>query len=104
MAINTIRFDIARIYKDKVFFTLYGKDSVYTKVFDKNGKNILNRIASNPEKTRVGNCIMVSRKIEYQYSDKSIVFEHLKRLYDKTGKLIKAEKSTANKIHLETVI
>ena len=104
MTINSITFDKAKIYKDKMFFTLYGRDSVYTKVFDKNGNNILNRITSNPEKTRIGNCVMVSRKIEYQYPDKSIIFEHLKRLYDKTGKLIRAEKSVANKIQLGTVI
>ena len=103
MTTNTITFDTAKIYKDKMIFTLYGKDSVYTKVFDKSGNNILNRIASYPEKTRMGSYIMVSRKIEYQY-DKNIIFEHLKRLYDKTGKLIKSEKSVANKIHLKTMV
>ena len=103
MTTSTIIFDNAKIYKGKMFFTLYGKDSVYTKVFDKNGNNILNRISSYPEKTRMGSYVMVSRKIEYQY-DKNIIFKHLKRLYDKTGMLIKSEKSVANKIHLKTMV
>ena len=93
MTINTVSFNQAKIYKDKMFFTLYGKDGVCTKVFDKNGNNILNRISSRASKTINGDCIVISRKKEYTYPNNTIVFELLKKIYDKTGKLISTETS-----------
>lgn len=97
MTINTVSFNQAKIYKDKMFFTLYGKDGVCTKVFDKNGNNILNRISSKASKTINGDYVVFSRKKEYEYPNNNIIFEQIKRIYDKTGKLITSETSVINR-------
>ncbi len=91
MTISTISFNQAKIYKDKMFFTLYGKDGVFTRVFDKNGNNILNRISSKASKTTNKDSVIISRKKEYEYSNNNIIFEQIKRIYDKTGKFITTE-------------
>ena len=50
MGISTVSFNHAKIYHSRMFFTRYGKNGVYTQVFDKNGKNLLNRVSNNTVK------------------------------------------------------
>ena len=92
MGINTVSFDKARIYKNKMYFTQYNTDKIYTKVFDNNGNNILNRISSKAVKTLQDDCVIISHENKYEYPDKVMIFETLRRIYDKTGKFIKSDK------------
>ena len=97
MGISTISFSQANIYRDKMFFTLYGKNAVSTKVLDRNGNLFLSRISYNPVKTTRGDYTVITRKKEYEFPDRNIIFEIIERIYDKAGKLINSEKHTVKR-------
>ena len=91
MGISTISFDKAKIYKNKMLFTVYAKNGICTKVFDSNGNNLMNRIAGNPTRQLEGDSIIISRKISYEYPDRNMVTKIIKRIYDTAGKFINTE-------------
>ena len=92
MQTNTISFDTLKVYKNKIFCAKYGNNSVYTKVFDISGNTILERISYKPKKYIEGDKIIISRKNQYQTTDKQIIFETIQRIYDKFGKLINVKR------------
>lgn len=94
MEITNVSFDNAGIFKDKMYFYLNGKNCRYARVFDKNGKNILNRLSYNVMKTQKDDYTIITRKKQYEFPNKNIIFEIVERIYDKAGKLIKTEKHT----------
>ena len=91
MGISTISFNYARIHGNKMFFTLCGKNSSYTKVFDCNGKNILNRISHRAVKTEKEDSFVISRKNEYETVNNGVFFELKERIYNKSGQLLGTE-------------
>ncbi len=93
MGISTVSFDKARIYKDKMFFALNGKNGMCTTVFDSHGIALVQRVSHKAVKTITDDCIIITRKNEYKISGNNIFFELIKRIYDKAGKLIKTEKT-----------
>jgi len=97
MEISTVSFNQANIYRDKMFFTLYGKNAVSTKVLDKNGNLFLNRISYYPVKAKRGDYTVITRKKEYEFPDKNLIFETVERIYDKAGKLLNTVKHTVKK-------
>ena len=94
MGISTISFDKAKIYKNKMLFTVYAKNGIYTRVFDSNGNNIMNRIAGNPIRQLEDDRVTISRKISYEYPNRNMVVKVIKRIYDTAGKFIKTEIQT----------
>ena len=88
MGINNISFDKVRIYKNQIVFTEFGKNGAMSRVFDSNGNNIINKISYKPIKTREGDKIIITRKNQYETPSKTTFFETIKRVYDKTGKLV----------------
>ena len=97
MTISTLIFDKAKIYKNKMIFTIYAKNGIYTKVLDNNGKILFNRISSKPIKEMHGDSITISRKISYEYPNNNITVKTLQRIYDLTGKLITTHKQSVFK-------
>lgn len=92
MGISTLSFNQARICENKMLFTLYNKDNTLTQVFDKNGQNLFKRFSYKPAKTHTDCCTIISRKNQYELSDKSIMYEFIERIYDRAGKLLNINK------------
>ena len=92
MTISTVSFDKAKIYKNKMFFTEHGKDSIATKVFDNLGNNIINRISYTPTKKIEGDKLVIIKKTEYEQPKDGIIFKTVKRIYDKFGNLLDVKK------------
>lgn len=97
MGISTVSFNQAKIYADKMIFTLNCENGVSTRVFDKNGKNLYNRISYYAVKTKRGDYTVITRKKEYEFPGKNIVHEIFEKIYDKAGKLLSAQKHTVKK-------
>ena len=91
MGISTVSFDKARIYKDKMFFTIHGKDSICTTVLEHYGNNLFNRRSYKAIKSIENDCIVISRRNEYELKN-GIVFEYINRIYDKTGKFLETKR------------
>ena len=92
MGISTVSFDKIRIYKNKIVFTNFGKNCVYSKVFDNCGNNVINRISYKPIKTFDENKIVMMRKNQYETPVKGYIFETIKRIYNNFGKLTDIKK------------
>lgn len=92
MKTHNISFDKVRIFNKQVIFAEYSKDKTFSKIFDASGKNIVNRISYKPIKTFEGDKVVISRKNQYELPSNKIVFETIKRVYDKAGKLISHQK------------
>ena len=91
MGISTVSFNQARIYKYKMFFTLNGKDSICTAVFDHNGNNLFTRRSYKSVKNEKEDFVVISRRNEYECHN-NIIFEIIERLYDKTGQFLRTQK------------
>ena len=50
-------------------------------------------MSSGATKEKTGDRVIISRKISYEYPDKSIIVMTLKRIYDKAGNLITTQLS-----------
>ena len=87
MAISTVSFDKAKIYKNKMFFAEYSKNGTSLRVFDNFGKNIFNRITYNPTRTINDDKLVIMKKQEFEFPNQSIIFKTVKRIYDKFGNL-----------------
>ena len=61
MTISTVSFDKAKIYKNKMIFTEYGKDSVSVRIFDNMGKNLVNKISYKPIKKIEGDYFVITK-------------------------------------------
>lgn len=92
MTISTVSFDKAKIYKNKMIFTKYGVNSTSTQLFDSFGRNIVNRISYNPIRTIENDKLVIMKKKEYETQNKSVCFELIKRIYDKTGHLLEIKR------------
>ena len=92
MNISTVSFDKAKIYKNRMFFAEYGKNSVSMRILDNFGNNIINRISYKPIRKIEGDKFVITQKKEYEIPKQGIVFEITNRIYDRLGKLINIEK------------
>ncbi len=97
MGISTVSFDKMKVINNKVYFTLYGEKQISTRVFDFDGQNLYNKISHNPVKNIKNDMVIISRKNEYEYPNKSIIFEVVERIYNLKGKLLSINK------HLERI-
>ena len=88
MGINKIAFDKIRIYKNQIILTEYGKEDTLSRVFDNSGNHIINRISGKPTKTCEGDRVIITRTNQYETPSKKTFFETIKRVYDKSGRLI----------------
>ena len=94
MGISTVSFDKAKIVQNKMVFLRYGKKGVLTNILDSNGTLLYSRISHPSFKKITGDEVIITKQREYELPDNKIVFETVKRFYDKTGKLKNITKST----------
>ena len=88
MNISTVSFEKARIYKNKMLFCKNGSESVSLNILDNCGINIINRISHKPVKIFEGDKFIIIKKKEYEIPNEGTVFQTVKRIYDKTKKLL----------------
>ena len=92
MGISTVSFDKAKIYKNKMFFAEYGRETACLHVFDNFGNNIVNRLAYKPVRTVDGDKVIIMKKNQYEIPEQGTFFKIVQRIYDKTGKFLDSKK------------